>query len=35
MLCDWGITYLQGHLTGAAELWTPGRTAAKAGERAA
>jgi diguanylate cyclase (GGDEF)-like protein len=24
MLADWGVTYLQGHLTGAAEIWTPG-----------
>jgi EAL domain-containing protein (putative c-di-GMP-specific phosphodiesterase class I) len=24
MLAEWGVTYLQGHLTGAAELWTPG-----------
>lgn len=23
MLCDWGITYLQGHLVGKAELWQP------------
>lgn len=23
MLCDWGITYLQGHLVGKAELWHP------------
>lgn len=23
MLCDWGITYLQGHLVGKAELWLP------------
>lgn len=26
MLADWGVTYLQGHLTGAAEIWTPGST---------
>jgi EAL domain-containing protein (putative c-di-GMP-specific phosphodiesterase class I) len=24
MLAEWGVTYLQGHLTGAAEIWTPG-----------
>jgi diguanylate cyclase (GGDEF)-like protein len=23
MLCDWGVTYLQGHLIGKAELWLP------------
>jgi diguanylate cyclase (GGDEF)-like protein len=23
MLCDWGVTYLQGHLVGKAELWRP------------
>ena len=33
MLTDWGVTYLQGHLTGAAELWTP--QAAQANVRAA
>ncbi|MCU0884830.1 MAG: bifunctional diguanylate cyclase/phosphodiesterase [Beijerinckiaceae bacterium] len=26
MLTDWGVTYLQGHLTGAAEIWAPGAT---------
>lgn len=28
MLCDWGITYLQGHLVGKAELWLPGEVPA-------
>ena len=23
MLTDWGVTYLQGHLVGKAELWQP------------
>jgi diguanylate cyclase (GGDEF)-like protein len=23
MLCDWGVTYLQGHMIGKAELWFP------------
>lgn len=27
MLCDWGVTYLQGHLLGKAELWLPTDTA--------
>jgi diguanylate cyclase (GGDEF)-like protein len=25
MLAEWGVTYLQGHLTGAAEIWEPGQ----------
>ncbi|WP_332680551.1 bifunctional diguanylate cyclase/phosphodiesterase [Bosea sp. (in: a-proteobacteria)] len=28
MLRDWGVTYLQGHLVGKAELWAPDRAAA-------
>lgn len=28
MLCDWGVTYLQGHLVGKAELWKPAATEA-------
>lgn len=30
MLCDWGITYLQGHLVGKAELWVPPAAPAEA-----
>jgi diguanylate cyclase (GGDEF)-like protein len=30
LLHEWGVTYLQGHLTGKAELWTPGETGTQA-----
>lgn len=35
MLCDWGVTYLQGHLVGRAELAPPGEAAGASPLRAA